>query len=107
MRTVSPYWNPKIETCSRDELRKLQGKKLRAAVERAYANSAFHKRMLDAKRVKLKRLRADDLATNSGRTGDEPATASPWYSICPARTLSDGIIANGSYFITLAASCFQ
>lgn len=35
------------------------------------------KRMLDAKRAKLKRLRADDSATGSGRTGDESATVSP------------------------------
>lgn len=51
MSAVSPYWNPKIETLSKDELRKLQGRKLRAAVERAYANSAFHQRMFDAKKV--------------------------------------------------------
>lgn len=35
------------------------------------------KRMLDAKRAKLKRLRTEDLATDSGRTGDDPATFSP------------------------------
>ena len=51
MSPVSPYWNPKIETLAKDELRKLQGRKLRAAVERAYANSAFHKRTFDAKNV--------------------------------------------------------
>ncbi len=45
--SVSPYWNPKTETLPRDQLRALQGHRLRKAVERAYATSTFHKRMFD------------------------------------------------------------
>src|SRR5262249_5577208 len=58
----SPYWNPKTETMPREDLRRLQAKKLRAVVERAYAKSAFHRRMLDAAKVKPERIRTlDDL----------------------------------------------
>ncbi len=45
--SVSPYWNPKTETLSRDELQALQAHRLRKAVERAMATSVFHKRLFD------------------------------------------------------------
>jgi len=44
---VSPYWNPKTETLPREQLRALQGHRLRLAVERAYHTSAFHRRLFD------------------------------------------------------------
>ena len=43
----SPYWNPKTETLPREQLRALQGHRLKQAVERAYRTSAFHRRLLD------------------------------------------------------------
>ncbi len=43
----SPYWNPKTETLPRDQLRALQGHRLKSAVERAYHTSAFHKALFD------------------------------------------------------------
>lgn len=43
----SPFWNPKTETMPREELRRLQGHRLARAVERAYAGSAFHRRLFD------------------------------------------------------------
>src|SRR5262249_54422952 len=57
MTADSPYWNPKTETLPREDLQRLQAKKLRALVERAYANSPFHRRMLDAAKVKPERIR--------------------------------------------------
>jgi phenylacetate-CoA ligase len=53
----SPYWNPKTETLPRADLQRLQGMRLRRAVERAYAESAFHKRLLDEAGVKPDRIR--------------------------------------------------
>ena len=44
----SPYWNPKTETLPREDLERLQAKKLRAVVLRAYEKSPFHRRLLDA-----------------------------------------------------------
>jgi phenylacetate-CoA ligase len=43
-----PYWNPKNETLSRDELRGLQYLKLKRLCEWAYARSAFHHQRWDA-----------------------------------------------------------
>ena len=62
MSDVSPYWNPKIETLPREDLRRLQAQKLRATAERAYERSPFHRRMFDQAKVKPSRLRTiDDL----------------------------------------------
>jgi phenylacetate-CoA ligase len=55
--TDSPYWNPKTETLPRADLRRLQTARLRATVERAYERSPFHRRMLDAAKVKPSRVR--------------------------------------------------
>ena len=57
MSVDSPYWNPKTETMPKAELEKLRAKKLRAAVERAYASSAFHRRMFDAAKVTPEKIR--------------------------------------------------
>ena len=57
MLRESPYWNPKTETMPREDLRRLQGKKLKAVVERAYAQSPFHRRLMDSARVKPSRVR--------------------------------------------------
>ena len=58
----SPYWNPKTETMPREDLRRLQAKKLRAMVTRAHDRSPFHRRLLDAAKVRPERLRSlDDL----------------------------------------------
>ncbi len=39
-----PYWNKKIETMDFDELRKLQLKRLKAVIKRAYDNNEFYRR---------------------------------------------------------------
>src|SRR5687768_14344488 len=58
----SPYWNPKTETLPREELRALQGVRLRALVERAWRDSPFHRRQLQAAGVAPERVRGlDDL----------------------------------------------
>jgi phenylacetate-CoA ligase len=62
MTADSPYWNPKMETLPREDLRRLQAKRLRAVALRAYATSPFHRRLLDAAKVKPERIRKfDDL----------------------------------------------
>jgi phenylacetate-CoA ligase len=45
--SVSPYWNPKTETLPKEDLRRLQAHRLRLLVQRAYAGSAFHRRLMD------------------------------------------------------------
>ncbi len=50
--TASPYWNPKTETMPRDELKALQSHRLRNVVQRAYAHSPFHRKLLDEAGVK-------------------------------------------------------
>ena len=57
MTAESPYRNPKCETLPREDLRLLQGKRLRALVQRAYYHSPFHRRMMDAAKVKPSRIR--------------------------------------------------
>ncbi len=58
----SPYWNPKTETMPRDQLRTLQGHRLSRLVERAYSQSAFHKRLFDGAGVKPADIKSyDDL----------------------------------------------
>jgi phenylacetate-CoA ligase len=59
---ASPYWNPKTETMEREDLRKLQGIRLRELVARAYAKSPFHRRLMDKAKVKPSDVRGmDDL----------------------------------------------
>jgi phenylacetate-CoA ligase len=41
---ATPYWNPKNETLSREDLRSLQHRKLKRLCEWAYARSTFHRR---------------------------------------------------------------
>jgi phenylacetate-CoA ligase len=57
-----PYWNPKNETLSREELCALQLEKLRRLAAWAYAKSAFHRARFDAARFHPDQLRSlDDL----------------------------------------------
>ena len=58
--TVSPYWNPKTETLPREDLRALQGHRLKKLVDRAYHTSAFHKRMFDEAGVKPDQINGID-----------------------------------------------
>ncbi len=46
--SVSPYWNPKAETMSRVDLRRLQAAKLKAVAVRARAQSPFWRKRFDA-----------------------------------------------------------
>ena len=62
MGRQSEYWNPKNETLSRDDLRRLQHVKLTRMCEWAYAKSAFHRRRWDAASFHPDQLRTlDDL----------------------------------------------
>ncbi len=85
--SVSPYWNPKTETLPREELRALQGHRLRKAVERAYATSAFHKRMFDEAGVGPDDIRSvDDIVklpfTTRDAWMDNQATHPPFGEMC-------------------------
>lgn len=46
---VNNYFNPKIETMPRSELKELQEKRLRSALSYAFSNSAFYKKILKEK----------------------------------------------------------
>ena len=49
MKTVDqPYWNPKIESGSKEALRALQLEKLKRVVRYAYERTGFHRRRFDA-----------------------------------------------------------
>jgi phenylacetate-CoA ligase len=57
------YWAPALETCSRAELRAMQGEKLALAVRYLYENSRFYRERLDARRLRPADIRSvDDLA---------------------------------------------
>lgn len=46
---MAPYWNKEIETLKRDELKKLQGERLKGAVRRVYENVPYYsERMREA-----------------------------------------------------------
>src|SRR5262245_29161773 len=58
--TWSPYWNPKIETLPKEQLRALQLHKLQALVQRAWAESPFHRRLYERARVTPDKIRTLD-----------------------------------------------
>jgi len=61
-QTWSPYWNPKIETLPKDQLRALQLKRLQALVQRAWSESPFHRRLYERAGATPDRIRTlDDL----------------------------------------------
>ena len=45
--TTNPYWNPKVETLPKEQLRALKLHKLQRLVDRAYNQSPFHRRLYD------------------------------------------------------------
>jgi phenylacetate-CoA ligase len=56
------YWNEKIETLPREELKKLQLKKLKAQVKHCYNDSAFYRKKFDSVKLKPEDIRSlDDL----------------------------------------------
>ena len=60
--SLSPYWNPKTETCSKEDLRALQLAKLRRHVAWAMAKSPFHRRLYEQAGVAAADLKTlDDL----------------------------------------------
>ena len=54
------YWNPKNETLSRVDLKSLQLIKLQRTVARAYATSAFHRRLYDQAKVRPQDIKSLD-----------------------------------------------
>jgi phenylacetate-CoA ligase len=52
------YFERRVETMSRDELQRLQLRRLRAMLKNAYENVALHRRRMSAARVKPRDLRA-------------------------------------------------
>ena len=50
MNREVPYWNPYLETLTRDSLERLQLKKFKRILTWAYANSRFHRTSLPKRR---------------------------------------------------------
>lgn len=68
----SPYWNPKNETLSRGDLRRLQVEKLRRVFTFAAERSAFHKRKFNEAQVQVSQIQSyDDLKRIPFTTRDE------------------------------------
>ncbi|MEE9391588.1 MAG: phenylacetate--CoA ligase family protein [Planctomycetota bacterium] len=62
MAKPQPYWNPKCETLSRNDLKALQLAKLKRLVAYAYDKSAFHRRLYDDAKVGPEDIKSlDDL----------------------------------------------
>ena len=60
--TWSPYWNPKIETLPKAQLRALQLHRLQQLVQRAFTESPFHRRLYERANVAPDKIRSlDDL----------------------------------------------
>ncbi|MDJ0831595.1 MAG: phenylacetate--CoA ligase family protein [Desulfobacterales bacterium] len=58
MLNEQPYWNPVIETLSREKLRSLQLKKFKAIFKWAYENSRFHRSLYDEAGIKPEDIRS-------------------------------------------------
>lgn len=59
---TSAYWNPKIETLPKDQLRALQLAKLQRLVARAWHSSPYHRRLYEQAKVHPDQIRSlDDL----------------------------------------------
>jgi phenylacetate-CoA ligase len=77
------YWAPALETCSRAELRAIQGEKLALAVRFLYENSRFYRDRLDARRLRPADVRSVDdlgklpLTTKQEMVADQAAHP-PW-----------------------------
>ncbi len=52
----SNYWNEKIETLPREEIKKLQLQKLKEQVEYCYSNSVFYRKKFDGTSLKLESI---------------------------------------------------
>ena len=92
---TSPYWNPKTETLPRDELRALQGHRLKQTVARAYRESGFYKALLDEHSVKPEQIQGfDDLERLPFTTRDawmDSQAAKPPFGDMLARTPEQAI----------------
>ncbi len=58
MNQNQKYWNPILETLSRDKLRALQLRKFKRIFEWAYENSRFHRSLYDAAGIKPEDIRS-------------------------------------------------
>jgi phenylacetate-CoA ligase len=58
MNQNQKYWNPILETLSRDKLRALQLRKFKRVFEWAYENSRFHRSLYDAASIKPEDIRS-------------------------------------------------
>jgi phenylacetate-CoA ligase len=55
---MASFWNKEMETLSRDELRKIQGERLKATIKRVYANVPYY-----AEKMKAAGITPDDINT--------------------------------------------
>jgi len=54
------YWNKELECMDREQLRELQGKKLRATVKKVYENVPFYRKAFDEKGIRPEDIRTVD-----------------------------------------------
>ena len=60
---MSKYWNEKMETISRDEMRKLQSQRLTDTIKRVYDNVTFYREKMDEAGIKPEDIKSvDDLS---------------------------------------------
>ncbi|MEK7333685.1 MAG: phenylacetate--CoA ligase family protein, partial [Candidatus Binatota bacterium] len=80
------YFEPEIETASRETMRGIQTSKFLAQIRHAYANSPFYRRKFDEARLKPGDIRSlDDITllpfTTKDELKDDQAEHPPWGSI--------------------------
>ena len=76
-------WNERIETMSRDEMRELQSKNLRSAVNRVYNSIESYRKKMDAIGLEPGDIKSiDDLSKLPFTTKDDLRDAYPYGMIC-------------------------
>lgn len=77
------YWNKEIETMSREDMRKLQGERLRSTVARVYANVELYRKKMDAIGLKPEDIHGiDDLVKLPFTTKTDLRDSYPYNMIC-------------------------
>ena len=56
----SHYYDPEVETATRDQIRKLQGKKLKKVIQHAWNHSPFYRKKFDEANVNPDQIRTLD-----------------------------------------------
>jgi phenylacetate-CoA ligase len=77
------YWNEKIETMPREQMREIQSENLRSAVKRVYENVGSYRRKMDAIGLKPEDIKSvDDLPKLPFTTKEDLREAYPYGMLC-------------------------